>query len=453
MIEFFRLFRSFCNSSAIHEILHCEFWEDLKTGKAKEQVTRSFQRNKPSKNTPVPQKIAWIWEGFKSWNYPSGSLSTLLILALLLLTLGFGILRSESVSIPSPLPTPAPTPTSWPWARMQSPEYGIQAFLWWHKDIAARDLQLIDDAGFTWVKQHVGWREIEGAVKGSYDWYFTDRIVADAEKLDLNLLFRLDRQPLWALPPHGSQRGPVENPRDFGDFCHALADRYRGRVQAYQVWNEPNLAREWQHSPPDPEGYVELLRACYIGIKTADPNAWVISAGLSPTGNRSSQVIPETEYLSAMYEAGAAPYFDLLGVHAPGFLYPPEISPDKVAAERDGHRFFCFRHVEDMREIMLRYGDGDKQVAVLEMGWTTDPVHPNYAWFAVTEEQKADYLVRAFRYAEENWSPWIGLMTVISIADPDWTEEDEQYWWAITEPSWPETQVRLAYEALREMEK
>jgi len=224
-------------------------------------------------------------------------------------------------------------------------------------------------------------------------------------------------------------------------------------VRAYQVWNEPNLAREWQDCPPDPAGYVELLRACYIGIKSADPDALVISAGLSPTGNGPPDAMPDIEYLVAMYEAGAAPYFDLLGVHAPGFLYPPEISPDEVGEKHDGHRFFCFRHAEDAREVMLRYGDGDKQIAVLEMGWTTDPVHPAYAWFAVTEEQKAEYLVRAFRYAEENWSPWIGLMTVISIADTRWTEEDEQYWWAITEPDWPETRVRPAYDALREMEK
>jgi hypothetical protein len=224
-------------------------------------------------------------------------------------------------------------------------------------------------------------------------------------------------------------------------------------VKAYQVWNEPNLAREWGGWSPDPTRYVELLRACYVGIKSADPDALVISAGLSPTGNGPPEAMPDTEYLIGMYEAGAAPYFDLLGVHAPGFLYPPEISPEEVAAKHDGHRFFCFRHVEDMREIMVRYGDGDKQVAVLEMGWTTDPVHPGYAWFAVTEEQKADYLVRAFRYAKEHWSPWIGLMTVISIADPRWSEEDEQYWWAITEPGWPETRVRPAYEALRKMEK
>ena len=371
-----------------------------------------------------------------------------LVISSWLLALNFGAWDTGfGISSTSPLPT------SWPRARLASPEYGLQTFLWWREETATRDLQLIHDAGFTWVKQQVGWRNVEGIAKGHYDWYFTDRIVADAEQFGLNVLFRLDRQPLWALPPDGSNRGPVENPQDLGDFCHAIANRYKGRVQAYQVWNEPNLAREWQHQPPDPAGYVELLRACYVGIKTADPDALVISAGLSPTGSGLPEAMPDIEYLTAMYEAGAAPYFDLLGVHAPGFLYPPEISPEEVAERHDGHRFFCFRHVEDAREVMLRYGDEGKQVAVLEMGWTTDPIHPNYAWFAVTEEQKADYLARAFHYAKEHWSPWIGPMMVISIADPRWTEEDEQYWWAVTYPDWPETRVRLAYEALREMEK
>ncbi len=387
----------------------------------------------------------------------------LAFLALALLAIGFWLLkfaiRNSPFAIRYPQSAIHTTPTSWPRVRLSSPEYGMQAFLWWHEDeILQRDLQLIRDAGFGWVKQHVAWRDVEGIAKGHYDWYFTDHIVADAERLDLNVLFRLDREPVWALPPDGTDAdsGPPENSQDFGDFCHALANRYQGRVQAYQVWNEPNLAREWGGRVPDPAGYIELLRACYIGIKTADPDALVISAGLAPTGNGPPEAIPDVEYLIGMYEAGAVPYFDLLGVNAPGYKAPPEVSPDEAATtpEYGKQRFFCFRHVEDARETMLRYGDGDKQVAVLEVGWTTDPRPDSpYHWHAVTEEQQADYLVRAFHYAKEHWSPWVGLMTAISVADPRWTEKDEQYWWAITEPGWPETHVRLAYEALRDMEK
>ncbi|HET91327.1 MAG TPA: hypothetical protein ENN99_11410 [Chloroflexi bacterium] len=368
-----------------------------------------------------------------------------------LILVGFRLFVWSRMGI-APALTPLPTPTSWPRARLASPEYGMQAFLWWDEEVAKRDLGLIADAGFTWVKQQVSWRNVEGILKGHYDWYFTDRIVADAERLGLDIIFRVDRQPVWALS-ECSDCGPIGDPQDYGDFCHALAERYRGRVRAYQVWNEPNLSREWEGSSPNPAAYVELLRACYLGVKTADPGALVISAGLSPTGNGPPEAMPDIEYLIGMYEAGAAPYFDLLGVHAPGFAYPPDISPEQVAARHDGHRFFCFRHVEDARAVMEQYGDSDKQVAVLEMGWTTDPIHPNYAWFAVTEELQAEYLVQAFRYAREHWSPWIGPMIVHSIASPHWTEGDEQYWWAITWPGWPEAQLTMAYEALREMEK
>jgi GH35 family endo-1,4-beta-xylanase len=330
----------------------------------------------------------------------------------------------------------------------------MQAFLWWTDDkIVERDIRLIADAGFSWVKQSVGWRDVEGAAKGAFNWYFTDRIVEYAGRYGLNVLFRLDHQPLWT---GGHNNGPPENLADFGDFCGALAERYRGRVSAYQVWNEPNLAREWADRRPDPAEYVELLKVCYQAIKLADSGALVISAGLAPTGTDNEQAMPDERFLRGMYEAGALPYFDLLGLHAPGYKAPPEVSPDEVAisSEYGGYRAFCFRHVEDMRAIMEEYGDVDKQIAILEFGWTTDPrPSSDYHWHAVSEEQKADYLVRAFQYAREHWSPWVGLMTVAYLANPAWTEHNEQYWWAITEPHPWELRLRPAYEALHDMPK
>jgi hypothetical protein len=68
----------------------------------------------------------------------------------------------------------------------------------------------------------------------------------------------------------------------------------------------------------------------------------------------------------------------------------------------------------------------------------------------VSEEEKADYLVRAYQWAKQNWSPWVGVMSAIYIADPEWTEQDEQYWWAVTNP---DGTTRPAYEALKRMPK
>lgn len=356
---------------------------------------------------------------------------------------------------PEATPMP-PVPPSKP-LRMDSPEYGMQAFLWWRPEVASRDMGMIKEAGFGWVKQNIGWRDVEGATKGTFDWGRVDWIVAECNKLGLDLLVRVDHQPKWAgggFPTNG----PPDNYADLGDFLYVMATRYKGRIRAYEVWNEPNLSREWGGRSPNAAEYVSLLREAYRRIKEADPNAMVISAGLTPTGTQPPEAMPDDVYLERMYQAmggSSAGYFDVLGVHAAGYKAPPELSPDEVASNPDygGQRFFCFRRVEDLRRVMERYGDGGKQIAVLEFGWTSDPIHPSYAWHRVDEATKADYFVRAYQWARNNWSPWIGLMSLIYIADPDWTEADEQYWWAISEPGYPEFKPRPAYLSLKAMSK
>ena len=359
----------------------------------------------------------------------------------------------ENTPRPEPSATLAEASEGTP--EFDSPEYGVQTFLWWRPEIAKRDLGLAKDLGFGWVKQSFAWRDIETIEKGKYDWYRTDLIVNMVEEADLKLLVRIDRQPFWSQevdwPP--LENAPPADLQDFGDFCSAMASRYKGRIAAYQVWNEPNLSREWGDKPPNPAEYTDLLKICYEAIKDADPEAIVISAGLAPTGTGLPLAIPDDQFLQGMYNAGAADYFDALGLNAPGYKAPPDAPPEEGASNPDfgGGRWFVFRHVEDMRQVMVDNGDEDRQIVILEMGWTTDEVNPEYAWHAVSESEQAEYLVGAYQYAAENWQPWIGPMFTIYLADYDWTPEtNEQWWWAIT---LPDGTPRPAYEALRDMEK
>lgn len=338
-------------------------------------------------------------------------------------------------------PTATPRPTRKP-PTMTSPDYGIQAFLWWQPEIAHRDLGLIRDAGFRWVKQWFAWRDIEGAGKGKYDWSTADRIVDQVEEFGLYLIVRVDSAPDWAGPPPG-------NSDHFASFLSAMATRYRGRIHAYQVWNEPNLAREWGNKPPNAGEYTQMLKKAYQAIKKADPNALVISAGLAPTTERSQRAVPDTQFIQAMYAAGAKPYFDLLGAHGAGYKAPPEKDPGEVANDPNFYnvgdvncpgpacRIYCFRHVEDLRQIMVDNGDANKKVVVLEFGWTIDE-RPNspYYWHRVSDQfVQGDYMVRAYQYAKAHWQPWIGVMSLIYMPDVNWTQNDEQYWWSILEPS------------------
>jgi len=217
------------------------------------------------------------------------------------------------------------------------------------------------------------------------------------------------------------------------------------------ISNNPLIPGEKRIFLRDPAAYVELLKGCYLAIKAADPDAIIVSAGLAPTGTSSAEAMPDDEYLREMYAAGAADYFDVLGLNAPGYKAPPETSPAEAAeTELYGRNSrFAFRHVEDMRQIMIENGDAATQVAILEMGWTTDSRDDSpYRWHAVTPEEQAEYLVRAYQYAEENWSPWIGLMTTIYFSDVAWTPDNEQFWWSLTEP---DGSPRPAYFALKEL--
>lgn len=330
--------------------------------------------------------------------------------------------------------------------------------MWWRIDTAARDLDLVNEMGFGWVKQRFAWRDIEDIQPGSYNWHNADQVVDLVEAKGLELVVLLDHQPYWSQPSDvedPSLNGPPADYQDFGDFCHAVAERFTGRIAAYQVWNEPNLAREWSGDVPNAAKYVELLKVCYQGIKTGDTEAIVISAGLAPTGTEPPTAVPDERFLREMYAAGAQPYFDMLGVHAPGFLAPPWVSAEEVESELalGGNRWMAFRHVEDMRSIMLEYDDPAKQIAILETGWTTDPIHPDYAWFAVNEQQQAEYLAAAYQWARNHWRPWIGIMNTIYMADPDWTSDKEEYWWAINVPTRWEPELRPAYYSLMKMDK
>ena len=147
----------------------------------------------------------------------------------------------------------------------------MQVFLWGNPQ-TDRELKLAKAAGFVWVKQSFEWRYIEPHVKGTFDWGEPDRVVDAVNAAGLKLIARVDNQPVWARADKVFPIvGPPDKMCDFTDFLGAMAARYKGRIQAYEIWNEPNLAREWGNKPPDPKGYVQMLSASYKAIKADRP--------------------------------------------------------------------------------------------------------------------------------------------------------------------------------------
>jgi hypothetical protein len=341
-----------------------------------------------------------------------------------------------------------------------SPEYGMVVQVFGAGD-PGQQLDLVKNAGFSWIKLQMSWKAMEPQPQ-QYDWTEADRIVKAATDRDIKIIARLSDVPDWAIGYRAKQDGetdsPPDNYQDYFDFVHAFAGHFKkkdARVDAIEIWNEPNIHREWGMRPPSPQEYTNLLKGSYAAAKDASADVTVLAGSFTPTGTSDATAMPDDDFLRGMYAAGAAPYFDVLSAHAPGYKAPPEMDPGQVSQDPNfggcagctNHRFFSFRHIEDLHAIMTQNGDTTKQVWVTEFGWTSDAIHPDYSWFKVSEQDKADYLVRAYQYAHQNWSPWIGVMTAWTLSAPYWTQDNEQYWWALDNP---DGSPRPAYTALQQ---
>ena len=274
-----------------------------------------------------------------------------------------------------------------------------------------RSLQLTRELGASTIVQFFPWAYAEPA-PGKYDWFHADRIVRHARRQGLRVIARLGLVPAWARPSQSDSPTtlnflPEQSFDDFARYAGAFAERYRDAIDVIIIWNEPNLSFEWGYRPVDPAAYTRLLRASYQQIKAANPDAQVLAGALAPTleGAGSAAGLNELEFLTGMYQAGAAAYFDALAIHSYGFRDPPaaEPAPDRLN----------FRRAELLREIMIALGDGDKPALITESGWND---HPRWA-AAVRPSQRSAYTIQAFKYVAANWT-WVEKLCLWALRYP-----------------------------------
>ncbi len=335
--------------------------------------------------------------------------------------------------------------------------YGMQADLFWLSPADKnRVYQLIKEAGFTWVKQQVQWSSIEPVEKGGFDWAELDRVVNSAHDSGLNILLSVAKTPTWALVP-GLDHGPPADPQDFADFMRVLATRYRGKVQAYELWNEANLAIEWKPVTPGP--FVELLKVTYTALKQADPNAVAIMGALTPTGVIDPNIaIDDVEYLRQLvaYNNGeVANYFDVLGVHPGGFNHPPTDTPQNITRNQSGgfgsHPSFFFTRYAELHNILLAAGI-NKDVWFTEFGWAaSNQPAPGYEYALQNSDQdQANYLVSSFNLVKQQ-HPYVGVMIVWNLNFRVTQSKSHETWaFGILNPDWS---PRPAYNALKALPK
>ena len=268
-----------------------------------------------------------------------------------------------------PTRTPAPTATPLPPAIFK-PGWGVQAHLF-GVDID-QVLNWAQGTGVEWIKQQVEWTNIEYA-QGEYDWRELDQIVDKTTGYGLKLMLSVNHAPTWTRL-ESEEYGPPNDPAEFGRFMGVLAERYTDKVAAYELWNEPNLRREWHGEDLDPALFVALIREGALAVQSADPSAQIISGAPAVTGiNDGETAVDDRVYLQGMVAAGVGQWVDGIGVHPYGFANPPqERSGDAIhaSASHNNHPSFFFRDtLEDYRAILVNGGLASSLLWVTEFGW------------------------------------------------------------------------------------
>jgi hypothetical protein len=295
--------------------------------------------------------------------------------------------------------------------------YGFQVHLW-HFDTVARSNVIGDvkQAGFNWMTEQIEWSSVETDV-GQYDWTELDKIVGDGTKAGLRIMLSIAHAPAF-YRTDSSGLMPAD-PSTFGQFMQAVASRYTGQIQAYELWNEENLDREAGFGNVDPVTYLPLLESGYTGVKAGDPGAMVLLGAPSPTGaNIPGSVIDDLTYLQQLYAINGGEvigYFDALSAHPSGFSNPPDCTPATPECSLSGgyntdDSFFAFTRISEYRDVMVQNNDAAKQIWLTEFGYCANPTPPpgyDYCRY-ITEDQQAQFLVQAFKMARQ--VPYVGGM-------------------------------------------
>ncbi len=339
----------------------------------------------------------------------------------------------EPVRVQLPLPPPQQVITS-------NPKVGVHTRLTDEVEIwkIQTSLIMVREMGAPWIVEYFPWVYNEPE-KGRYDWTHSDEVLRHAHNQGLTVIARLGMTPAWARPDPKQQETTFTyldsaHYSDFASFVAAFVSRYREEVRHIIIWNEPNLSFEWGYRPVDPAGYSDLLRVVYPAAHTANAEIVVLGGALAPTLEPpgSPAGLNDLLYLQAMYEAGAAPYFDALAAHAYGLGFSPDTPPDPALIN--------FRRVELLRDIMDANGDADKLIYVTEAGWND---HPRWVW-AVKPGVRIRYTLDAYTWAAERW-PWCPVVAMWMFRTPFPLHNYQDYYVYVT----PDFRPRPIYTAVQ----
>jgi hypothetical protein len=243
-------------------------------------------------------------------------------------------------------------------------------------------LAAMQEAGIKWGRQDFTWRRIERE-KGRYDFEPYERLEAACRRRGILIFGCLTSAPEFHDP------GTREGADAYAAFAAACARRFAGKVDHWQIWNEPN-GGFWKGTP---EEYARLLAASGKAIHEANPRAKVLGLNMAFCdvlwAERILKLVPHDCFDIACfhpYRPPSAPEdgFDWweLDQYVKSW-HKQDLTPDYPLV-----RMTFLEQAEELRKVMARFGE-PKPMWVTEICWNTH-IHP----YGTSELRQADLAVR-----------------------------------------------------------
>jgi hypothetical protein len=229
-------------------------------------------------------------------------------------------------------------------------------------DVQDAQWDLMASSGVETVRTVFDWAEAQPGGRGTpIDFGRTDGVVQRAAMRNLEVLPIVFYAPRWARAYRGRFTSPPKRRADYVTYLASLVERYgpegtfwsehpelpKRPVREWQIWNEPHLPAYWDAPEKGPYGYARnyplMLRASHNIVKSLDPGAKIVMAGLTQRA---------WEEIEVLYRRGIKGYFDVAAL---------QIFPQTVKRAVKATRFF--------RDAMKKRGDGRKPIYLTEITW------------------------------------------------------------------------------------
>ena len=191
--------------------------------------------------------------------------------------------------------------------------------------------------GLLWIRDRITWGELENP-RGKWIGDTKYDLSADIQtKNGLKVYQVFHSTPTWAQEVKGPHSFP-DDLRDVYNFGAEMARRYKGKVDAWEVWNEPDIS---VFSDELGDSYAAMLKAMYIGFKSADPGLPILICSFAMGPGKFAETIFQNE---------VGNYFDIYNYH--------------IYDDWKKHVDRALKHLD----LMKRYGLGSKPIWLTEAG-------------------------------------------------------------------------------------